>query len=125
MKSRIISHLKLVTGDRSLLMLSLGTVLLGMLYILYVVFSASPGDVTLWMRYSAYSEAQFYKDTWYHVYAFAGFGLLIVLAHIGLMAKLKERNMRPLAIGFGWLTLLLLAVAILITHSVLTIGHRL
>jgi len=125
MKLRALTHLKLITSDRPLLLLSIGVALLGIFYILYVVLSVSPEDVTLWMRYSAYSEAQFYKDNWYHLYAFAGLGLLITVGHIGAMAKLKERNMRPLAISLGWLTLLLLVIAILIAHSVLTIGHRL
>jgi len=125
MKLNAITHLKLIVGDRSLLILSLAIILLGLTSILYIVFSVSPQEVTLWMRYSAYSEAQFYKDNWYHIYAFAGLGSLIVAAHIGIMAKLAGRNMRSLAISFGWLTLLLLAVLVLIAYSVLTIGHRL
>jgi len=125
MKSNAMTHLKLIVGDRSLLVLSLVIILLGLTSILYIVFSVSPQEVTLWMRYSAYSEAQFYKDNWYHIYSFAGLGLLITVAHIGIMAKLAERNMRSLAISFGWLTLLLLVVVVLIAHSVLTIGHRL
>lgn len=125
MKTRAITHLKLITGDRSLLLLSLAILFAGLSYVLYILFSVSPDDVTLWMRYSAYSEAQFYKDNWYHMYSFAAFGFLVVVLHIGIMAKLKDRDMRALAICFGWLTLLLIAVAILIAHSVLSIGHRL
>ena len=125
MKTNVITHLKLIVSDRSLLMLSLAIILLGLASMLYIVFSVSPQEVTLWMRYSAYSEAQFYKDNWYHFYAFAGLGLLITTVHIGIMAKLAKRNMRSLAISLGWFTLLLVVVLVLIAHSVLTIGHRL
>lgn len=125
MKTQALRHLKLITSDRPLLLLALAITLTGFIYILYVILSTSPEEVTVWMRYSAYSEAQFYKDNWYHLYAFAGLGALIVAMHLGIMAKLKDRNMRSLAMCFGWVTLLLLVVAILIARSVLTIGHRL
>jgi hypothetical protein len=125
MKTRITTYLKTLTHDRSLFLLSLSITGLGLVYLLYVLFSVSPEELRSWMRYSTFSEAQFYKDSWYHLYLFGLLAVVIVIGHIGIMTKLSARNMRPLALAFGWFTLLLLVIAILITHSVLDIGRQL
>jgi hypothetical protein len=125
MKTRITTYFKSLTQDRPLFLLSLSIAVFGIIYLLYVLFSVSPEELRSWVRYSTFSEAQFYKDSWYHLYLFGVLAIVIVVGHIGIMTKLNARNMRPLAIAFGWFTLLLLVIALLITHSVLDIGRQL
>lgn len=105
-----------------MLSLSVLIVALMIVYIVYVALSLQPTELQVATRYTAFGETQFYRNKWYYLLSFIGLAVVSVAAHLILMAKLNGRNMRPLAFGLGWLTLLLLAILFVVTRSVLGVA---
>lgn len=122
MKTRILSQLSVILKDRTLLTLSLLIVLAGVMYIGYVSLSLQVKDIQVVTHYSAFGVTHFYRTKWYYLLAFVLFGLLVVLTHIIILIKLKSQNMRSLAIAYGWFTIALIAMAAVMTHSILSLA---
>ena len=109
-------------ADRAVLAFSLAIATLSIFFVVYAIISLRPSDLQVASHYSAFGDTHFYRNKWYYLISFALFGIVFCVAHVGLMIKLRMLDMRPLAIAFGWLTLLLLAIAFVLTHSVLGIA---
>lgn len=122
MKTRFLSAIKPVLADRQILGFLLAIAGLSFLYILYVVLSLRPTDVQVATHYSAFGDTHYYRNKWYYILTFVGFGLVFAAAHIGIILKLIKEDFRPLAIGFAWLSLMLLIVAFIFTNSILSIA---
>jgi hypothetical protein len=123
MKDILTLTLKEVLADRKLLLLSVAVLLGGLAYIGYVAFSLSPSDLQLATRYTSYGETQFYRSNWWYLLSFVGFGVLYVIFHIGMMAKLYMTGMRDLAYAFGWFSMVVLLLMFFYTYSVLEIAY--
>lgn len=123
MKKTITSSIKDILADRQLLLLSLGLIILAVSYIIYVSFSINPTELQIAIRYTAFGDTQYYRNKWYYLFAFIAFAVVVVISHIGLMAKLAKRDMRPIALALGWMTVILLVILALITRSVLGIAY--
>ncbi len=123
MKHIITSTLKQLAADRPLLLLCAGLLVGGAVYILYVGFSLQASDLQLATRYTSFGETHFYREKWWYLLSFIGFGLLFLLAHIGMIAKLVAIGMRPLAFSFGWLSALVLLFMFVYTYAVLGIAY--
>lgn len=123
MKHIITSTLKQLAADRPLLLLCAGLLVGGAVYILYVGFSLQASDLQLATRYTSYGETHFYREKWWYLLSFVGFGVLFLLAHIGMIAKLVAIGMRPLAFSFGWLSALILLFMFVYTYAVLGIAY--
>jgi hypothetical protein len=95
----------------------------GMAYIIYVGFNLKSSDLQLAIRYTSYGETHFYREKWWYLLSFIGMGLLFVVAHISLVAKLLAINMRQLAQSFAWLSLIILVLMFAYTYSVLNIAY--
>ncbi len=106
-----------------MLLLSVGLLFGGIAYIIYVAFNLSPSDLQLATRYTSFGETQFYREKWWYLLSFVGFGLLFIVAHIGMLAKLYVIGLRPLAYAFAWLSLLVLVLMFVYTYSVLGIAY--
>lgn len=103
--------------------LSLFIMAVGIAYIIYVSLSLSPTELQVATRYTAFGGTQYYRNKWFYLIGFIVFGLLITVLHIGTMLKLEARGMRPLAVSFGWLSILLMVILFLITFSVLGVAY--
>lgn len=123
MKHIIRSTFQQISADRSMTLLVMGVLLGGIAYIVYVAFSLSPSDLQLATRYTSYGETQFYRDKWWYLLSFIGFGLLYIVAHIGIMAKLYVVGMKQLAYAFAWLSFVVLVLMFFYTYSVLGIAY--
>lgn len=123
MKLLIASSLDTFRHDRVLLGLSIGILFLILIYVLYVAFSLSPTELQIATRYTAFGETQYYRTQWFYLMTFIGFGVVIAVSHIAILIKLKIRDLRNMAIGFGIMTIVLLLVLIAITRSVLGIAY--
>jgi len=121
MNTRFVSSLKQLFGDRAILSFAFAIFVLGAAYITYVIFALQPNASWLPTHYSAFGETHFYRDKWYYFISFAIFGLLFIVLHIGLLVKLASQALRPLAIAFGWLSLLTIFLIFIYTYSVLHI----
>lgn len=106
-----------------MLLLCTGILLGGIAYIIYVAFNLSASDLQLAIRYTSYGETHFYREKWWYLLSFIGFGLLFIAAHIGIVAKLYVIGLRQLAHGFAWLSLLILVLTFVYTYAVLGIAY--
>lgn len=122
MNTRFISSLKHLFADRAVLAFVFAILVLGIAYIIYVISSLHIDTLPVTAHYSAFGETHYYRNKWYYLISFAAFGLLFTIAHIGLLIKLVTQDLRPLAIAFGWLSLLMLPLLFILTHSVLGIA---
>lgn len=106
-----------------MLLISILIGILSVAYVIYVGLSLSPTELQVATHYTAFGDTQYYRNKWYYLFTFIGLALVIAITHIALMAKLYDREMRPVAVMLGWLTVLLIAVLFIVTHSVLGIAY--
>lgn len=123
MKHIIRSSIKQVLADRVMTLLSLGLILGGIGYIVYVAVNLSASDLQLAIRYTSFGETHFYRDKWWYLLSFIGFGLLFIVAHIGMLAKLYVIGLKQLAYSFAWLSVVILVLMFVYTYSVLNIAY--
>lgn len=122
MKTRFFSAIKPILADRQLLGFLIAIAGFSLLYVLYVVLSLRPTDVQVATHYSAFGDTHYYRNKWYYMFSFVVFGFVFASVHIGIILKLIKEDFRPLAIAFAWLSLMLLIVAFILTHSILSIA---
>jgi len=123
MKHIIRSSIKQVLADRVMTLLSLGLILGGIGYIVYVAVNLSASDLQLAIRYTSFGETHFYRDKWWYLLSFIGFGLLFIIAHIGMLTKLYVIGLKQLAYSFAWLSVVVLVLMFVYTYSVLNIAY--
>lgn len=91
----------------------------GLLLLLFVLFTVQARDIQVVTQYSAFGESHFYKDRWFYLYSFAGFGLLLSTAHTAVMAKLYSLGQRDIGVLFGGVSLIILFVAAKYSYEVM------
>jgi hypothetical protein len=101
----------------------LGLTIGGIAYIVYVALSLSPTDLQLAIRYTAFGDTHLYREKWWYLLSFIGFGVLFIVAHVSLVAKLYAIGMRQLAQAFALLSLIVLLLMFVYTHQVLSIAY--
>lgn len=106
-----------------MLLLMAGLFIGGMAYITYVAFSLDPSDLQLATRYTSFGETHFYREKWWYLLGFIGFGLLFIVAHIGMLVKLFTIGMRQLAVAFACLSMIVLLLMFVYTYAVLGIAY--
>jgi hypothetical protein len=123
MKHILRSTLKQILADRPTMLLMTGIFIGGIVYLIYLAFSLQASDLQLATRYTSYGETHFYREKWWYLLSFVGFGVMFIVAHLGMIAKLVVIGLRPLAHGFAWLSLVVLLLAFAYTYSVLGIAY--
>lgn len=123
MKQLVKSTIQQITSDRPLSLLMFGVLLGGLAYIVYVAISLSASDLQLAIRYTSFGDTHFYRDQWWYLLGFIGFGILFLIAHVGMTAKLVAIELKQLAYAFAWLSLLVLILMFAYTYSVLGIAY--
>jgi hypothetical protein len=113
--------IKQILSDRLLLLLTLGSSFLGLLIVIISVFRLEASDVQLPVRYSEYGLTTLYREQWYYLLTFVGFGL-VLLSHPILTAKLLQQKTREYAVGFGMLSILVGFIALLVTLAVFRVA---
>lgn len=122
MKSDFITYSKQVLADRAVTIMVAAVILCSLLYCMYVGVSLRPSQLQVAVHYTAFGETFYYRDQWYYLLSFIAFGVLFAVLHSSLIVKLLVMNKRQVALVFGWFSLALLLIAILITHAVLGIA---
>lgn len=123
MQKRITHFFNDFIHDRTLVVLSVVLLIVMVLYVVYVSLSISPTELQIATRYTAFGETQYYRNKWFYLLSFIAFAVLTVFVHIAIMIKLHARNMRSIAIAFGYLSLFLMVIMLSITKSVLSIAY--
>lgn len=122
-KAAIKTLLKETLSDRpytALIGLIAGT---GILFCLVTALNLHPSDVMVYVRYTAFGEAHFYKDHWQYLLAFVAYGLIVAVAHIAMMVKLRDIGRRQTGIFVGWAGFGILLVTFAYMLAVIGLGH--
>lgn len=112
-----------ILADRTIGFLCGGILLAAALYMLYVGLSLNPTELQVATRYTAFGETQYYRNKWYYLIGFVVFGGVMAVMHVVLIAKLRSRGMRPLAIALGLCTFILFAILFIVARSVLAVAY--
>lgn len=122
MKKRARELFQVIRTDSVVTTLMVTIILLGIAYCIYLGLSIKPRDLQVAIQYTSFGPTNLYKEKWYYLFSFIIFGLFILISHIVIIIKMLESGRRQLAIMFGYLTILVLVIAIIITRSVLGIA---
>jgi len=123
MKQLLRIYWNTLANDRTLFVQSLIIAVIGIVYLVYIGLSLAPADLQIATRYTSFGSTQYYRNKWYYLLTFVVFGLMIVISHMGLIVKLANREMRPLAVAFGWLSVIILGLLFFFTFSVLGVAY--
>lgn len=124
MKENVIHAIKLVLADRVVTALLVFMVLTAAAYCVYVGVSLHPSDLQVAVHYTAFGETGYYREKWYYLLSFIGFGAIIAVIHGALAVKLYILERRQLSIFFIWLSIFLLVIAWFLTTAVLRVAFR-
>lgn len=123
MTTSITSTFKQIIKDRPLLMLCLSIIALAIAFIIYFSLRLSARELQIATRFSDFGETQLYRNKWYYLFSFIGIVGTITIAHLLLIGKLIDREMRPFAVALGWLSIVLIVVAFLVTYAVFGVAY--
>lgn len=114
--------MKEMVGDRAFwaAWVAIG-VLIGIIVIIGAIY-IRPSDLQVPVRYSGYGITHFYRDKWYYEIVFIVFAVLVAFFHTIISAKLLEVKGRQFALGFLWLTVVILAIAAVFILAILRVA---
>ncbi|TAH33622.1 hypothetical protein EYC58_00645 [Candidatus Saccharibacteria bacterium] len=116
------ANLKQMVGDRAFWA---AWVVIGLIITAIIIIGAiyiRPSDLQVPVRYSGFGITHFYRDKWYYEIAFIVFALLVAVLHTFISARLLEVKGRQFALGFLWLTVVILAIAAVFTLAILRVA---
>jgi hypothetical protein cdiviTM7_00316 len=116
--------LRTIAADRPFFAALVGVFVAGIIYMLVMGFTLQVRDVQVYVRYTAFGEAHFYKSYWYYLLSFVLFGALVMVVHIGLMVKLYSLQRRQTALFVGAAAVLVLLVAASYGLAVMHLAYR-
>ena len=116
--------LRTIAADRPFFAALIGVFVAGIIYMLVLGFTLQVRDVQVYVRYTAFGEAHFYKSYWYYLLSFVLFGALVMVVHIGLMVKLYSLQRRQTALFVGAAAVLVLLVAASYGLAVMHLAYR-
>lgn len=123
MKKIIVSTLKDLASDKPLFRLCISIMVISVIAVVLLAVRLSATELQIATRFSAFGETQYYRNQWYYLLTFIVFILSIAGAHIALIAKMIQRDMRQYAVLFGSITLLMIVVISLIAHAVFSVAY--
>ncbi len=115
---------KRILSDHTFVWLIAAIVLACVIYCIVIGFTIQPRDVQVYVRYTGFGLAHFYKNPWQYTLLFVGFGVLVTTVHIALMAKLHGLERRQTAIIIGWSAIVILFIASVYALSILRLAFR-
>lgn len=116
------ASMKQMVGDRAFWA---AWVVIGLIITAIIIIGAiyiRPSDLQVPVRYSGFGITHFYRDKWYYEIAFIVFALLVAVLHTFISARLLEVKGRQFALGFLWLTVVILAIAAVFTLAILRVA---
>lgn len=90
----------------------------GLIYTIFCLVATHATDIQVITQYSGVGDTHFYKDKWFSLYTFAGFGIIVTAIHLALLAKLFQVNYRDIGIVIAWIALLIMLIATVYTYEV-------
>lgn len=112
MKQHILSTLKQLTKHKRLLWLLVVLVVFGLATTIFVGLTIESSELRIITHYTAYGSTHFYRDQWTYLIAFAVFIVMTVALGAGVALKLLRQDREPLALLYGWVSIGLIALAL-------------
>ena len=112
MKHILITSLKQLLDHRRLLTVLVILLLLTIGVIVYVSITIEASDLRVITHYTAYGITHFYRDTWVYLLSFIAFVVLSAGFGIGLCVKLLLQEREELALLFGWISVVIVTLAL-------------
>lgn len=115
-------QLKEMIGDRSFWVAWGVIALLLVIIIITGIVYIRPSDLQVPIRYSGFGVTHFYRDKWFYEILFMVFAVFVAVFHTLISAKLLQIKGREFALGFLWLTVILLVVSAVFILAILRVA---
>ena len=102
-KNTITTSLKEVIKNRYLTVLCIAIALLSVAFLIYILITVRPSELQLVTHYTAYGVTHLYRDQWFYLLSFGGFGILAAILHIAMAIKAYMVKGQSLALLFAWM----------------------
>ena len=112
---------KELTTNRYLTILTIVTLVLTLAYVAYIFVFVRPSELQLVTHYSAYGVTHLYRDQWFYLLSFGGFGIIVALLHTALSLKMFLTKGHPLAIMFAWIGIGIIILAWVTSFSIINV----
>lgn len=113
---------KLIATDRYVITL-LGVFLLVTIgFCISIGVTLQPSELQIVNQYTAYGITNFYRDKWFYFLSYIVFGFMMAVVHTIIAAKLYQEKDRQFALMFIWLSIAIVAIALILVHSVLQVA---
>lgn len=122
MKQTITRSFKHILKDRPLAVATVLLLVLVLAFCLYAAIAIRASELQVVVRYTSFGITNFYRDQWFYLLTFIGFGLVIGAANTAVAAKLLQLKGRQHALFFIWLSIGLIAIAFVTARSVLSLA---
>lgn len=123
MKTSLIENIKPVLRDRYVMTLIVIAILFALIAGIYFALSIRVTDLQVMTHYTAFGVTNFYRDKWYYLLNFVGFFVIAAGLHSAIIVKLYGLKGRDFSIIFGWVTLVLLVIGLIIARAVFGVAN--
>ena len=119
---RIATSLQSLLMDRPLLLVLLLFLVGCVILLIYLAVSIRPSELQVVVHYTSFGTTNFYRDKWYYLLGFAGFVLIMAVAHIALTYRILMLKGREAALSFAWLSVALVVISVAVIYQILKIA---
>jgi hypothetical protein len=98
----------------------------GLLVLAILVLGASNirySELQVPVRYSSFGITNFYREQWFYQLTFMAFALVVYVAHTLVGLKLIEKKNHSFAIGFQWLTVVVLVTTLITIAAIFQVAE--
>ena len=121
MLNTIKTSFKELITNRYLTVLVGVTLLLALVFLVYIILVVRPSELQLVTHYTAFGVTHLYRDQWFYLLTFGGFAVLVAFFHIALSLKLYLTKGHPLAIMFAWMGIGIIIFAWVTAFSIINV----
>lgn len=122
MKDSLLTSIKLLAKERRIIIGQIALTIVALIFIIYVSFNIHPTELKLVNHYSAFGSTNFYRDTWYYLISFILFGITLLVVHGLITLRLLLLKGSELALGFVWISVVMICIAAAIVSQVLRVA---
>jgi hypothetical protein len=119
--THIKESLKQLFTNRYLTVLSIVTVILALLFAIYILFTVRPSELQLVTHYTAFGVTKLYRDQWFYLLGFGAFALIVAFLHVALSIKLYITKGHPLALMVAWMGIGVILFAWIMAFSIINV----
>lgn len=122
MKNSAIAIFKQVIKDRYMVILLSTLIVLTLIFCIIFGLTLHASELQVVNHYTAFGTTNFYRNKWYYLLNFIGFGVMLMTVNVALAAKLHTEKGRGFALAFIWFSLVVLVIAAVLSHYILQVA---